>query len=463
MLAVLATNLLVTTVKITLGLVTGALAVVADGFHSLVDSSSNLIGLAAIRLANRPPDEKYPYGYRRYETVGALAIGGLLLAAAWEIAESILNRLSGSPPPEISLLAFVLVVLTFPVNLLIVYLETRAGKRLNSELLLADATHTRTDLWVTGSVVISLAAIWLGLPWVDLVVAGGVGVLIIRAAFSILGSAASTLTDAVAISPERVEAIALGVPGVLHVHNVRSRGAPDTAFVDLHIKVYSGMSTEQAHALASEVERRLVDGVAEIADALVHIEPAQENPPSRWEKIAYTLRQVADGMKLGLHDLHISENPAGGYNIELHLEMPGEVSLREAHDLAEDFEKRIYALEDAPNQLITHMEPLHGEFTVINTEVDDALRLSIRAWLNQAVLPGRVLEVQFYQTGNHLSVVLRFALPGQLSLAEAHQAAEDIEMGLRLNFPKVYRVVAHVEPEITEAASEEKNTSAGPG
>ncbi|MBT6151814.1 MAG: cation diffusion facilitator family transporter, partial [Chloroflexi bacterium] len=86
---ILFANLAVTIVKIGLGIFTGALAVVADGFHSLVDSSSNLIGLAAIKLAGRPADDKHPYGYRRYETIGAMAIGAMLLVAAYEIGSSI--------------------------------------------------------------------------------------------------------------------------------------------------------------------------------------------------------------------------------------------------------------------------------------------------------------------------------------------------------------------------------------
>jgi cation diffusion facilitator family transporter len=182
---ILAANLTITIVKITLGIVTGALVIVADGFHSLVDSSSNLIGLTAIRMAARPADKRYPYGYQRYETLGALAIGGLLLAVAWEIVQSVIDRLIHGAQPEINWVTFGLMALTFPINFGIVIFETRAGKRLNSDILLADATHTRTDLYVTGSVIASLVGIWLGWNWLDLVVATGVVGLIVRASIGL--------------------------------------------------------------------------------------------------------------------------------------------------------------------------------------------------------------------------------------------------------------------------------------
>ena len=209
LLQVLIANLLVAGVKIFLGISTGALAVVADGFHSLVDSSSNLIGLASIRLADRPADEKYPYGYWRYETIGALAIGVMLLVAAIELGRAILDRIfGGGQPPEPNLLIIAVFALTIPVNLGIVIYETRAGKRLNSAILLADASHTRSDLLITGSVLVSLIAAAFGYTGLDVIVTGVVLVLILRAAFRILIETSRWLTDAGFADVTEVEQIA---------------------------------------------------------------------------------------------------------------------------------------------------------------------------------------------------------------------------------------------------------------
>lgn len=442
---VLVANLAVTILKIILGTVTGALAVVADGFHSLVDSSSNLIGLAAIRLAQRPADERHPYGYRRYETIGALAIGGMLFVAAYEIGKSIVERFTQGGLPELTPLTLTLVALTFPVNLIIYTLERRAGQRLKSEILLADAAHTRTDLLVTLSVLGSLVGVWLGLPWLDSVVAAGVVVMILRAAVEILRVSAGTLTDAVALKPDQIEQVAQNVPGVLYVHRIRSRGNAEAVFVDLHVKVYSGMSTEQAHAVASEVERQVKDQIPNAVDVLVHIEPARERQAPRWDRIAYDLRQVADGMGLGIHDLHVHTNEQGGYALEMHLEMPANISLGEAHGLAEAFEKRVYAASTRPDTIITHLEPLDREVMQPESRIDPTFEAEIREVISTYV-GENILELNIYFSKHHANVAVRICLPTHMPLTEAHRVAENIERDLLTKFPNVYRVTVHVEP-----------------
>lgn len=443
---VLVANLTVSLVKITIGLLTGALSVVADGFHSLVDSASNLIGLAAVRLADRPADEQYPYGYQRYETLGALAIGGMMLAAVWEIARSVLGRLMTGAQLEIDLLPLAVIALTLPINVAVVVLETRAGRRLGSGILLADASHTRTDLYVTLSVLGSLIGVRLGWAWLDLVMASAVALLIVRAAIGILRESASWLADAGIADPDRVEAIARGVSGVRYVHQIRSRGAPGSGFVDLHVKVYPGMSTAQAHGIASEVERRLVEALPAVTDALVHIEPARAAEQSDWERIAYDLRQLADSMGIAFHDLHVHAGPDGGLAVELHLEMPQGISLGEAHSLAETFEDRFQSRWPRVGSVITHLEPLAERVLDDVAPVDPDLAERIRAAVDQSLAEGEVLEVQIRPVGGHLSLAVRAALPPAFSLAEAHARAEALERELLGTFSAVDRVVVHVEP-----------------
>ncbi|MBW8010954.1 MAG: cation-efflux pump [Chloroflexi bacterium] len=445
--SVLIANLLVTVLKIGLGLITGALAVVADGFHSLVDSSSNLIGVAAIRMAQRPADERFPYGYSRYETLGALAIGGLLLVAAWEISSAILGRITTNTPPDINPLTLVLVILTLPVNILVVVLETRAGKRLKSEILLADAKHTRTDLYVTASVVLSLLGVRLGWVWLDALVAGVVVILIVRAAFGILGDTTRWLADANVADSVQVETIALNAPGVRQVHRIRSRGTPDAAFVDLHVKVAPDMSTAQAHAVASEVERRLIAEVPYVSDALVHIEPARSQAYTPWEQIATDLRQIADGMGLGLHDLHIHTNLDGVYTIELHLEMGKEVSLGEAHRLADQFEERVQKSWPKAENVITHLEPVPQVVFLPDEGSNPELETKIREALHSHVKPDDLLSVKTYLLSGHHNAAVKLCLPADLSLAQAHTITEHIETDLLKNVRGLERVTVHVEPE----------------
>ena len=445
---VLFANLSITILKIILGVVTGVLAVIADGFHSLVDTSSNLIGLTAIRLANRPADQHHPYGYQRYETLGALAIGGFLIVAAWEIFQSLIDRLINGAETELTWLTFLLIALTFPINLGIVYFEEKAGKRLNSAILLADATHTKTDLYISGSVIASLVGVWLGWSWLDLIVASGVVVLVVKAAIGILRDASASLADIVGIDPKRVEEIAYSVPGVRFVHNIRSRGTSDAVFVDLHVKVDPFMSTSMAHALASEVERRLKTKTGNIADAIVHIEPASGMDSNEWEMVSVGLRQIAEGMGLGLHDLHVNVDWEGKYSIELDLEIRGDVSLQVAHQLADEFETRAYRFWPQAVQVVTHLEPKPYEFQYPDEVSDPTLSKEVEKYLIKEVGSSGVTDVQALTVGGHLRLFVKLMMSPTIPLIESHSVVEKIKRKLLQQFPDVSRIVVHVEPSI---------------
>ncbi|MFN2197313.1 MAG: cation diffusion facilitator family transporter [Anaerolineales bacterium] len=453
---VLLTNLLVTVVKITLGFMTGALSVVADGFHSLVDSSSNLIGLAAIRLAERPADERHPYGYARYETIGSLAIGALLLVAAYEIGSAVVERIRGGSPPELSWLTFGLIALTFPVNLAVVILETRAGKRLNSQILLADATHTKTDLFITGSVVASLVGVWLGFTWLDPLVASIVVVMIVRAAFFILRDTAGWLADASILDPEKIEALVMEIPNVWYVHRIRSRGSPGSIFVDLHVKVYPSMGTEQAHAVATEVEKRIMDEFPTVSDVVVHIEPGKIKPQEvadnkqdyqDYHEIAYDMRRIADGMGLGMHDLHVGRESGGKLDVEVHLELPGIDSLEDAHETAEQYELRVRSQRPEIDSLITHLEPLPERVRKPEISENEKLRQTVKNYLQQYFDANQILEIHTHQLDGHDGVAIRIGIKGETSLIDAHNLSEQLERELLNQLPEVSRVIIHVEPQ----------------
>jgi len=431
---------------------TGVLAVVADGFHSLVDSSSNLIGLAAISLARRPADDHHPYGYQRYETLGALSIGVLMLVAAWEIASAIIERYLQGGEPEIDLISLVLVMMTFPVNLVVVILERRSGRQLQSEILLADARHTQTDLYVTGSVLFSLVGIWLGWVWLDLVVAAGVVVLIVRSAIGILRDASLWLTDRMVVDIDQVAEVAYSVPGVLFVHRIRSRGTPEAAFVDLHVKVSPSMSTSRAHAIASEVERRMVTEVETVKEVLVHIEPAKKERLSLWDRMAEDIRRLAEGLGLGVHDLHIHVGESEGYVVEIHLEFDDQILLREAHELAEHFELDVQRYWPEVEQVITHLEPLPQKVLTLKNTESTHLEEKILQVISRIVEQDQVKSLHLYQTAGHLHANLVLVFNENILLNQAHEMAEKVELVLRSQFLDLEHVMVHVEPVIDEAS-----------
>ncbi len=449
---VLLLNLAVTAVKLVVGLSSGSLAVVADAFHSLVDSSSNVIGLLGLWVAARPADQNHPYGHQKYETVATLGIGGMLLVAAFEIGRTVVERfISGGATPPVAPVVVAVMAGTFIVNVGVTLYESTMGRRLNSTLLLADSAHTRTDLFVTISVIGSLIGARLGLPWLDGVVAGVVVLLLFRAAFDILRSSSEVLTDVAVADPDQLASIVRAVPGVAAVAAVRSRGSAEATYVDLNIKVNPAMGTEQAHAVASEVELRIAAAMPAVVDTVVHIEPEWDGvDPSGWEGLALRLRQLADGLGLGLHDLHAHVERDGGLAVEVHLEMAAELNLGEAHAVADAFEQRARKVMPELRALVTHLEPL------ATTLPDEAERLSpanmrqLRHRLTEladAVAgAGSCHNVEIHHLLGHITATLHVTQPADMPLVQAHALAERIERRLHTAGVGVSRVVVHVEP-----------------
>lgn len=450
LLHVLLLNVFIAVVKLALGFATGALSVIADGFHSIIDSSSNLVGLIALRIAAQPPDADHPYGHHKYENIATFAIGGLLLLVAWEIGKGIVERLfSGATVAHISLIDIGLMAGTFAVNLGVVWYETWRGQALKSDFLLADAAHTKTDLYVTISVVISLIATWLGFSWVDLLVATAVVLLIVYAAYEILKRTAYVLTDATVVQPDLLEHTATSVKGVQYAHRARSRGSAEAAYVDLHVKVDPAMSTTQAHAIASEVERKIKADVAGVVDAVVHIEPSKNPTPSIWEGLTVRIRAEADAMGIGIHDLHVHEEKSGAYHVELHTEVPAHLSLQEAHDLADELERRIRAAIPQVGEVTSHIEPLPEAVPDEEAPIDESYeRMKVRiAKLTNAITGyGTAHSVQVHLVDGTLTATVHIILPGSEPLVRAHALAEEIERNLLTRLPRLKRVNVHVEP-----------------
>ena len=448
---VLLLNLAVSAVKLAIGLSTGALAIVADAFHSLVDSSSNIIGLVGLWIAARPADHNHPYGHRKYETVATLGIGGLLLVAGFEIGRSVIERfLSGEAAAPVEPVMLLVMAGTFLVNLGITLYETRAGRRLNSPLLLADSAHTRTDLFVTLSVIGALIGARLGLPWLDGAVAGAVVLLLFRAAFGILRSSSEVLTDVATADPAKVEEIVRSVPGVETVGGVRSRGSAGAAYVDLNIRVNPAMGTEQAHAVASEVEQRIAEAIPDVIDTVVHIEPEWDSAQTGWAALALKLRQVADGQSLGLHDLHAHVERDGSLAVEAHLEMADDLTLGEAHAVADLFERRAHEALPELRSLVTHLEPisthLPDEGSRLSTNNRRALRDHLTKLADEIAGAGACHSVVIHHIAGHVTATLHVTQPAAIPLIQAHAVAERIEHRLHTSEPQLSRVVVHVEP-----------------
>ena len=276
-------NVAVSVAKIVVGTLSGSMAMVADGYHSLTDGFNNVAGLVVAGYAYAPPDEGHPYGHRKFETAATLAIALALLSVAYHVISQALGKTSAEVP-DIGPLAWTVMAVTLTVNMFVAWYESREGRRLQSSYLIADSAHTRSDIYVTLGVIASFAGARAGVAWTDVVVSIGIAVFIAFLGVQILVGSFHTLTDRAVIPAETLSPIVLAVPGVIDCREIRTRGGPGSVYVDLIVHVDGGMSLRDAHDVADWIEAALMMQRPDIVDVVVHLEPAGKRSPAPPER-----------------------------------------------------------------------------------------------------------------------------------------------------------------------------------
>lgn len=439
-------NLAVACGKIVLGAVTGALAISADGFHSLTDSAGNVAGLVANVYASTPPDAEHPYGHRRFETLAALLIGGLLLLTAWEMVQSVLHRLQAQTLPSITPLTFVVLVATLCINIGVNVYQTRAGRRLQSEILLADAKNTRTDIFVTLSVIFSTAAFALtGWWWLDVIAALIVVLLIAHAAWQIVRDTGRVLVDTAPYPSAQLLALLHDIPLVHEVRRARSRGNPDAAHIDVDVAVEPALTAEQAAAITHAIRQRLTQALSGIAEIEVHVEPDQGSE----RDVAQIARATANAHGMDAHEVQLSQQHDGAL-LELHVEVPPDLTLRQAHATVSRFEHDMQQALPDVQRVVTHIEPIQQPVASYETQqaANQCRRLltQVKHLLQQhyPLVGWHDLQAQALPQG--FGVTLHAVLAPHMTVEAAHNVAENAETLLRGQIPQLARVTIHTEP-----------------
>jgi cation diffusion facilitator family transporter len=280
---VLFLNLAVALSKIALGYTTGAVSILSDGFHSLTDSASNVAALIGVGVARRPPDENHPYGHRKYETMASVGILVFLLLVLVQVVRAAWDRLIHGGVPRVFPEGIGIMAASLVVNLWVVWYELREGRRLKSEVLRADAKHTRSDVLTSGTVLAALLGVWYGYPLLDPLAALLVAGFILHACWQIAHEASGILSDETVFAEREVRQVVQTVPGVLGCEKIRTRGAADHVFMDLHVWVDGQIPLAKAHHMSHVVKDTLMATFPQLADVVIHIEPppVAENPRSQ--------------------------------------------------------------------------------------------------------------------------------------------------------------------------------------
>ncbi|MDD4569424.1 MAG: cation diffusion facilitator family transporter [Tepidanaerobacteraceae bacterium] len=274
---ILALNFAVSIMKLIVGYTISSASMIADGFHSFSDGSSNIVGLVGTAIAAKPADESHPYGHKKFETFTAIGIALLLFMVSINIIKSGIAKLTHPIIPQVDIYSFIVMIITIAINIFVIVYETKAGKKLHSDILVSDAIHTKSDVYVSLSVILSLIAVKLGYPILDPIISFIISIAIIKAAIEILISSSKVLCDAVVVDPAEVITLVSKIEGVLDCHRVRSRGREDDFSLDLHILVDPLMSVGKAHELHHMIEDEIRKHFSGVHYIDIHIEPIKSD------------------------------------------------------------------------------------------------------------------------------------------------------------------------------------------
>lgn len=274
LIAVLALNWLVSAIKITVGYLINSISMTADGFHSLLDGASNIIGLVGLGIASKERDEAHPYGHKKYETFTSIGISLLLFITCFEVLELAVRHWLEPRPIEVSAFSFAVMIVTMCINFAVMRYERKKGRELLSDVLVADSAHTKSDIYVSISVIATLVLVGLGYTRVDVVVAVGIAFAIGRAGFLIMKRSSEVLCDTMVLDKSFIETVCSSIQGINRCHKIRARGREDDINIDLHIVVDPGMPVGEAHSLSHKLEQQLRQRIPGVTDVQVHIEPS---------------------------------------------------------------------------------------------------------------------------------------------------------------------------------------------
>jgi cation diffusion facilitator family transporter len=342
-------------VKILVGWLAHSQALIADGFHSLSDLATDMVVLYAAKHSHREADEDHPYGHGRIETLATVALGISLMAVAFGIGYDAVRRMN---TPELLLDPGLLALGVAIVSVLskeAIYQYTRhAARRLRSNMLMANAWHSRSDAISSIVVVIGVGGAMMGHAYLDSVAAIAVAVMIAKIGFELVRDSTRELIDT-ALDADVTEAIrheVMSIDGVRALHMLRSRRSGSDALVDLHLQVDPRISVSEGHQIGDTVRRQLLDRIDEVTDVTIHIDPEDDERvsscdqlPLRSDVIEQLRQRWSDA---GIADIDadriILHYLAGNLQIELYLPL----AVLEGRQDAREF---VRAIEQAAKQV----------------------------------------------------------------------------------------------------------------
>jgi cation diffusion facilitator family transporter len=428
--------------KLATGLATGSLGLISEALHSGTDLIAALLTFFAVGVAGRPADLGHAYGHGKAEHLAALAEGAILVVASMVIAERAISRLAGYSDGGVDAAWYALAVIgaVIAIDFGRALVSFRASRRYRSAALSANALHFASDMAGSTAVLIGLLVVRAGYADADSIAALFVAALVLAAAARLMRRNVDVLMDRVPAGAEAAAraAIARLEPGV-ELRRLRMRQAAGRHFADVVIGVPPGAAVAQGHAAADAVEEAVQRALPE-SDVVVHVEPLDE--------AAIRERALAAAMQVArvreIHNVSVVRLD-GGTELSLHLKLPGELPLEEAHAIATEVEKSIVAAVPEVDAVQTHLEPLAETTAGVDAAGSRLDEQAVTRVVREAT-GSAPRELRFLNTDEGLVAYLTIGLDPGSQLAEAHARASEIEERIRRARPQIADVIVHTEP-----------------
>jgi cation diffusion facilitator family transporter len=431
--------------KLSAGVASGSLGLVSEALHSGTDLVAALLTFFAVGVSGRPADEQHQYGHGKADHLAALFEASALAAVSVGVAGLAVARLAGWIEIEVDPRWWVFVVVGFvlAIDVSRTLISLRTARRFDSAALLSNALHFGSDFAGSLAVLVGLVAVSAGWPAGDSVAALFVAALVLSAALRLMRRNVDVLMDrAPADAEEAAQRAIEGIEPAVTLRRLRMRSAAGRHFADVVIAVAPDAAVGQGHAAADAVEDAVQHALPE-TDVVVHVEPAQEDAVTR--ELAHAAAMKVTRVR-EIHNISVLRVD-GRTEVSLHLKLPGELSLDEAHGIASEVEHAIEEALPGVDAVRTHLEPLAEEAegrTPPRVEVAGDAELVRRIVLERTGAAPR--ELRFLQTEEGLLVFLTLGLDPTVPLAEAHARASEIEERVRKALPGISDIIVHTEP-----------------
>jgi cation diffusion facilitator family transporter len=432
------------TAKFAVGVAIGSLALISEALHSSVDVVATVVTWMVVRVSDRPADEEHHYGHGKLESLSALGIIAMLYVLAGGILVESYSRLrEGAPPPTLSAIPFIVLLVDIAVNFWRARALHRTAHETRSQALAADALHFASDVLGSVAVIIGLALSGLGFAWGDAAAAVGVAVMIAMLGQRLARSTVETLIDRAPEGvSEKAAAAIRAVPGVVDVERLRARMVGSTHFIDAIVQVPRTYPIDRIEEIKRKAQAA-VGKALENADLTFTAVPVARDNESVRERIMV----IARNSGLAVH--HVTVHDLGGkLTVSIDLEVDGDMALTAAHDIAHGLERSIRDEFGEDVEVDTHIEPLEPELPLGTDAAPDRVE-AIKAALSRFAANGAIHDIHSVRVRDtDAGEIVNFhcrAAPS-MSVIKVHQNVDEIERALRRAFPTVKRVISHAEP-----------------